>query len=561
LKGKKSGDPPCELRKFLVVMMLCVTTGVLFAQEAAVQPVRSWYVSAQGKDDNNGRRPDTAFATFGKAFSSAAAGNVKTITVVGAIQGYGRNFSGDFPYEGSGAAEILVTGMDENAVVNSNIRLGHPNMAGSNPSKIRIEKLRFGYADYKAGGIEVHGNITLTIGKDAVFDLIGDYFSDPALEFNGDATLIMEANAAIRAGKGGVAAKGDAAVALRDSAFIMKDDTRISGFGFGILASGSCNITLQDNAKITGCDGRGVTLSAGDNYTLSFTMKDNTSISGNGSGAGGGGLKVDAARGAVVIQDNASITDNTAKDSYGALGMGGGIFVERGEALIKGNAVISGNKAKQGGGIYFRGGDNNGYSATIGGTAKQPLVQVSKDPNLTIQDKVQITGNEAQEGGGIYAIEGGSFYTLSFTSANDHYDGNNSFYNQITTASVQPLTQAFTGITMKGGTISGNKADYGAGVYAVQALQVDLLKVDTSELLRDPFLRQKFSGYTTVIKPTGQKVIVPAFTLAEGSITGNEAQFVGGGVYAKAAAAFNKGAGTLSGNTAGDGEGEDLYTP
>jgi len=394
-----------------------------------------------------------------------------------------------------------------------------------------------------------------------VFDLNGDYFSDPALELNGGAALVMEANAAIRAGKGGVAAKGDAAVKLKDSVFIMKDDTQISGFGFGILAAGSCGITLQDNAKITGCAGRGVTLSAGEGSALSFTMMNNASISGNGSGNSGGGLKLDAARGSVIIQDNASITNNTAKDSYGAPGMGGGIFIECGEVLIKGNAVISGNKAKQGGGIYFSGYVDDNYSATIGGTAKQPLVQKGKGANLCIQDSVRITGNEAQEGGGIYAVQGGSFYTMSFTAANDHYDGNNSFYNQITTASVQPLTQTFTGITMKGGTISGNKADYGAGVYAVQAIQADLLKVDTSELLRDPFLRQKFSGYTTVIKPTGQKVTVPAFTLAEGSITGNEAQFVGGGVYAKAAAAFKKGAGTLSGNTAGDGEGEDLYTP
>jgi hypothetical protein len=431
LKAKQNGNPQGGLRKLLAVVMCCVAAAALFAQE--VRPVRSWYVSAGGKDDNTGRSPDTAFETFGKAFSSAAASNVKTITVVGAIQGYARNFSGNFPGEGTGEAEILVTGMDENAVVNSNIRLG-----GSKPSKIRIERLRFGYADHTAGRIEAHGNITLTIGRDTAFDFANDYLSGALLEIKGGVTLIMEGNAALRAGKGGVAAKGGAAVDLANSVFIMKDDTQIGGFGIGVLAGGASSVTLRDNAKITGCDGRA---------------------------------------------------------------------------------------------------------------------------NLIIQDSVRISGNEAQEGGGIYALRGGSFYTLSFTSANDYYEGNNSFYNQILTASVQLLTQPFTGITMTGGTISGNKADYGAGVYAVEAHEVDLLKVDTSELLRDPSRRQKFSGYTTVIKPTGRKSVAAAFTHTGGSITGNEAQFVGGGVYAKTAEAFSQDAGALSGNSAGDGEGEDRYTP
>jgi hypothetical protein len=538
-----------KARFVLIAALTLLVTAGLFAQEAA--PVRSWYVSAKGSNDNNGRTPETAFATFGKAFTSAAASTVKTVTVVGAFNG--RSSSSDFPRDGSGATEILVTGLDENAVVNNFVIMGNSN-TNTKPSKIRIETLRFG----EKGCLEVIGNTTLTIGKDTVIDIVNDYISDPVLDIGEGATVIMEANAVMRAGKGGAAARGDGAADVKGGTFTMKDDTQISGFGAGVYVSSPGSpgsFTMQNNAKITGCSGRGVSLNADYNNTLSFTMMNNASISGNGSDTSGGGLKVDIVNGSVIIQDNASITNNTAKDSYGKPGEGGGIYINNGEVLIKGNAVISGNKAKQGGGIYFSGYVYDSYSAIIGGTAKQPLVQKGKGSNLTIQDKVQITGNEAQEGGGIYAKQGGAFYTVNFTAANDHYDKNSGYYSDILPASVKPLTYTYTGATMKGGTISGNKADYGAGVYIEQAVQVEMYKSSNSSQYRT------VSGVETMISSTGQKVAALAFTLAGGSITGNDAQFVGGGIYVKDAAAFKKGAGTISGNTAGDGEGEDLYTP
>jgi hypothetical protein len=74
---------------------------------------------------------------------------------------------------------------------------------------------------------------------------------------------------------------------------------------------------------------------------------------------------------------------------------------------------------------------------------------------------------------------------------------------------------------MKGGEVSGNKAAYGGGVYV-------------------------FKGRT--------------FTLSGGSVARNEAEFVGGGVYVESGAAFTQSRGVVvSGNAAGDGEGEDVF--
>jgi hypothetical protein len=108
---------------------------------------------------------------------------------------------------------------------------------------------------------------------------------------------------------------------------------------------------------------------------------------------------------------------------------------------------------------------------------------------------------------------------------------------------------------MRGGTIQGNKAENGAGVYTENSGDAIELTYDARKAVRSPSDVSLERGITTTKKSTN----IPAFTLSGGSITGNEAEFVGGGVFAKTMAAFSKGTGTLSGNSAGDGEGEDVY--
>ncbi|MDR2661974.1 MAG: hypothetical protein LBC31_03145 [Treponema sp.] len=520
------------MKKFVTILALVLVTGTaLFAQT----PARSWYVSNKGNDnDNNGRSPEQAFRTFEKAFTSAAASNVKTITVVGqmTVAGYREHV---YLHGGSGAAEILLTGQDENAQMDLSFQLGYGEKTP--PSKLRIESLRI------TGSFMIEGPVTLTLGRDAVFE---DDFKG-----NGkDLSIIMEANAAIRRTK-----YPYSSVTIGQSAFLMKDDALISGAEVSVSGGDAASFAMQDNAKVENSQGDGIRLANCD-----FTMMDKASI----TGCKDTGLVV-AWRSTATLQDNASITgcgrttsSSTEWSSEPPL-LGGGIRVEGSDAVVvlMGNAVISGNKARQGGGIYFTSdGTGGGHPLTPSGqvTPKNQRISARYKGSITsliIQDKAQITGNEAREGGGIYAVRGSASITVTFTTNNDGW---------IPKTNPAVTAPAVTGVVMNGGTISGNKADYGAGVYAVEALEVEHVRYTPpmQSYALSIISVNDLSGY---IQDTGRKSPVPAFTLNGGSITGNEAQFVGGGVYAKVKGAYQAGRGTLSGNAAGDGEGEDLYTP
>jgi hypothetical protein len=73
----------------------------------------------------------------------------------------------------------------------------------------------------------------------------------------------------------------------------------------------------------------------------SSIISNNTVSWGNGSRGGG----VFMTHGEIIMEDNASITDNKAD-------FGGGIYICEGNITMKGSATILGNIAKNGGGLY-----------------------------------------------------------------------------------------------------------------------------------------------------------------------------------------------------------------
>jgi predicted outer membrane repeat protein len=268
-------------------------------------------------------------------------------------------------------------------------------------------------------------------------------------------------------------------------------------------------------------------------------LKDNVTISGNSASYDdGGGIQLFA--GDLTIQDNVSITGNTAKN------FGGGLYLQEKNSSsthttlrIIGNALIANNTAKYGGGIYVGGSTDNYY-----GEHDLSLISWWQDEKATrtiirggtsviLEGNAAIKDNKATEGGGVYIAEG-SILTEAVL------DG---------LKKTGVITQKPGGFIMSGGTITGNKADYGAGVYAANSeLSIPEQKAGYDNL---------YERFT--VQNTGKQLIKPSFTFTGGSITGNEAEFVGGGIFVKNKGAYVPVKGTVTGNSAGDGEGEDVY--
>ena len=248
-------------------------------------------------------------------------------------------------------------------------------------------------------------------------------------------------------------------------------------------------VIMTDDATITGCARRGVIGST-------ITMSDNASITNNYGGISGetvtmsGNAKVsdNKSRGVscvtLTMSENAKISGNVNSSPSGYDGGGG---VKCGTLTMSENAEISGNVSSRNdaGGVYVSSLNMSGNAKIINNTSSMDGGGAYVSDNSTISGNALISGNTAKNGGGIY-----------FTN----YRGNPT-------------------LTIEGGEISNNKAEYGAGVYVV-------------------------GGNT--------------FNHKGGIVTGNNAEYVGGGVYVQSRGTYTAGGGKVSGNIAGDG-GDEIF--
>jgi parallel beta-helix repeat protein/predicted outer membrane repeat protein len=493
--------------------LVFVTGAFLYGQAAA----RSFYVSITGDDTaNNGRSEEAPFRTLQKAFDTAKAGTVRTITVIGP---FSAPDSRHLRLNEGGQTEFLITGKPDSGALlidhalqidsKTKLRLENIELKGDTNPNYKVE-----YAAYNRGG-------TLTLGKGVrIFGYkkagVNNSSRDEQM-----GTLIMEGDAVI----------DDCETGVEDSGvFTMKDDAVITGCGCGVRMIGyKGQFTMQGNAKITGNKYSGVDVSGdldnlwnqldkGRFFKGLFIMEGNAEISGN-TGDDGAGIHIRG--GVVILRGNAKVTGNTAR------GNGGGIYVEDGGGgtyssntvfnvqyalTVQDNALVSGNRAKNGGGVY----------------ANKALVLIT--------GKASLTENTASQGGGIYT-RNPEVLECARNTPGVYY------------ANYLRVDQLVLNVTMTGGTVSGNKADYGAGVYAEAGK-----KERKAFITRPDNLGRKYISYSDT-----ETVSCYPFVLNGGSITGNAAEFVGGGIYAVGDLAYSRVKGALSGNTAGDGEGEDLF--
>ena len=259
------------------------------------------------------------------------------------------------------------------------------------------------------------------------------------------------------------------------------------------------NVTLCLNGhKITAADGMDAIYMTGGSFTLTDCKGVGTIT--HASSKTGRGVYVSSG---TFNMYGGSITGNKAQD---AKGRGGGVYVYSGSGTfnmyggsITGNRAtgdgggvyksgsnssfnmyggsITGNTANSyGGGVYVDGGGFTMSGGTIGGT-KTGETNTATYGGGGVYAKANfemtggsITGNETNRGGGVYVTGKGSF-TMSASADGQNIPsitGNNATENG---GGVYVIGSSST-FEMTGGSITGNNAAYGGGVYTVNEFKM-----------------------------------------------------------------------------------------
>ena len=286
-------------------------------------------------------------------------------------------------------------------------------------------------------------------------------------------------------------------------------------------------LILEGNAKITDCTGTDDSSVGGAAAGNNLTLKDHALIESCSGMVAGGAMSV----GDITLSDYAAIrqckaTESAWENGKMAAANAGGV-VCTGNATIGSDAEISDCEGGLAGGILCTGVlsylGKEAAEVNIKGTIKDNSgafgggIAVMLGTNLTIEGSAVITGNSAIAMGGGIALMNGADISQNEGGIED--------YQKVT-------------LTMNGGTISGNTAPKGGGVYVAGT-------ADVSEFITiDPDVRP-----------------VPCYVnLSGGTITGNTATESGGGMFLGWDTETTiQGAVNISGNLDDTGAASDLY--
>jgi hypothetical protein len=572
-------------KRLVMVFLVLLVAGSIWSQAA-----QTYYVSAKGNDSNDGRTEAKPFKTLQKAVDMSTAGVIRTITIVGKLDDKILT-----KITNAGSQEILMTSIPDPAGAKAEAATAKAAVTAANKALVEGQKkytklvadaerakksadnplLKFAReaadqaaAEKKAVDLAASATSQAALNKNmedevksleevaskaqesvdqglpVVIATIGRLEIDAASKVRLEKVIINGSNGIVSAGTlvvgegvqiKGAGVKDTNGIRITGGSLTLQGDAKITNTQTGVQIDKG-TVIIKDTVQISNCKGSGVS-----NLEGTLTVQGNAKINSNYVGL--------ASTNVTVVKENAEISGNA----------GCGIFVGFGTLTLQGSAkIINNNAPRMGGGIY------------VNAAATDELTKIT----VTIQDNVLISGNTAGErGGGIYnnggiiqisggtitentAAKGGGIYTV----AQRKVEGDQS--------KVGPLTNTVYAVTMTGGTISKNKADYGAGVYAIsgefdtyQVRAATAAELSAYDLLAGRSAIARAARPTVATEKTGKKITPAAFTFTGGSITGNAATSVGGGVYREQAYAFTQGRGTLSGNTSGDGGGsENLFT-
>ena len=283
---------------------------------------------------------------------------------------------------------------------------------------------------------------------------------------------------------------------------------RATGDGGGVYKSGSNSSFNMYGGSITGntansygggvyVDGGGFTMSGG---TIGGTKTGET----NTATYGGGGVYAKAN----FEMTGGSITGNETNRGGGVYVTGKGSFTMSASADGQNIPSITGNNATENGGGVYVVGSSSTFKMTggsIGGTNENDANTADRGGGVCVdcgkftmsasadgQNIPSITGNNATEnGGGVYVIGSSSTFEMtggSITGNNAAYGGgvcvskNGSFEMSGSSCITNNKADSYGGgvninyasatFTMKGGSITGNNAAYGGGVYTVNEFKM-----------------------------------------------------------------------------------------
>lgn len=272
------------------------------------------------------------------------------------------------------------------------------------------------------------------------------------------------------------------------------------------------------DGTITGAKDSGVTIKdAGDASILlkDLTIEDN-------EGTQGGGVHIENSQNVTIdhctIQNNKTTEVSPNTSASVDIGAGGGVFVsDKSHVTIQNGSTIQGNTGTRGGGIYVENSTVEVKNSMIDGNTADDVPEKAPNSNKGL-------------GGGIYSYESTLTVTDSTISGNEA-KGSTSliWYNSKDEISSEALGNGGGGIcavgkksdvTLDGVTVTGNKATYskkgtGAGIEAQGG----------------------------------------SLTVKDSTISNNEAQGNGGGIFSAEGNELNISASTIQGNKADNGGG------
>ena len=447
------------------------------------------------------------------------------------------------------------------------------------------------------------GSVTLGDGITLTGTVTGENARGGAVYVTGGA-FTMESGSTIADSRvQGTSASGGG-VYVMNGTFIMEDGSKITGSsatvsGGGVAVSTGGTFTMRGGT----IDGTGASSNAESGggveiYDAIFTMEGGTITDNNATY--GGGVRVDS--GEFIMKDG-TISDNNATN------LGGGVCVINGSFTMSDTATIQGNTATtHGGGVYVNGRNFEMIGGTIGGTDAGSANSAQYGGGVyvnggafTMESGSKITGSRATgttasggavyvaggtftmngtailqgntattHGGGVHILSGGTFImnggtidgTIGGTAGNTAENGGGVFVSGGTfnmydgTISGNTVTESGGGVCISGGTftmsdsavISGNTATRSGGGVFVSGSGNFIMEGGTIGGTGG-------ESHNSAENGGGVYIHNGAFTMSDGSISGNTATDNGGGVYVGDGTFTMSGGAVIRGNIASSSSG------